>query len=294
MIEAGQGGRVLANGTDTATWNSTRPFVLELEAVPDKCMALDHWLVNGTRLAGGRLSLAIAGNTTVRAVFARAIYAVAITSNSSDAVAVVSVNKTSYTLPCVLFVNACSTIVVEPWETQELRPLNGTLSITVEGDTTLRLFFQLKAQPLHGVKIYVNGTLQEAKAWRDPFFESSGTIETTSDGWIHLSGNPLVLMIYVPWDYTRVVVKVRDVSPPPSEPDITHPIDICRYCEWGADPFAFGRSVRAGANATVVFNGCYTEPWNFAVRGRRFSEELPGVIEIDLHGEAWVRIEAYP
>jgi len=296
-IETSQGGRILVNGTETVTWNSTRPFVLILEAVPERCMALDYWLVNDTRLSGNRLNLTIAGNTTIKAFFTKATnYTVEITSNSSGAVAIVTVdNKAVYTLPVTLRVNACATITVKPWETQELRPLNGTLKVTVERDTVLKLFFQLKAQPLGSLPVYINGTLVEAKTWRDPFFESRGTIEVTSDGWIHLVGNPLVFYIYIPLNYTHVNVTVRDVAPPPTDPGLTIPIDVMRYCDWGTSPFAYGKVVPIHVKkVTIVFTGCYTQPWNTAEVGRRYSMELPGAIAIDLHGEAWIKIEARP
>lgn len=83
MIEAGQGGRVLANGTETAAWSSTKPFTLMLEAKPDECHVFDYWLVNGTRIDEGRLSLTIKGNTTVSAVFRRISYRLSVLSNAS-------------------------------------------------------------------------------------------------------------------------------------------------------------------------------------------------------------------
>jgi hypothetical protein len=82
-IEATQGGRVLANGTETATWTSTEPFTLTLEALPEKCHALDHWLVNSTRHPGESLTLTIAGNTTIKAVFQRLRYRLTVVSNAS-------------------------------------------------------------------------------------------------------------------------------------------------------------------------------------------------------------------
>ena len=82
-IEATQGGRVLANGTETATWSSTKPFTLVLEALPEKCYAFDHWLVNGTRHPGESLTLTIAGNTTIKAVFQRLRYKLSAASNAS-------------------------------------------------------------------------------------------------------------------------------------------------------------------------------------------------------------------
>jgi len=82
-IEASQGGRVLANGTATTAWSSTEPFTLTLEALPEKCHAFDHWLVNGTRHPGGSLTLTIAGNTTIKAVFQRLRYKLSAASNAS-------------------------------------------------------------------------------------------------------------------------------------------------------------------------------------------------------------------
>jgi hypothetical protein len=69
-IEISGEGRVLANGTETATWNSTRPFKLVLEAVPDRGYVLDHWQVNGSEAGAQlRLNITVAGNTTITAVF---------------------------------------------------------------------------------------------------------------------------------------------------------------------------------------------------------------------------------
>jgi len=82
-IEATQGGRVLANGRETTTWSSTKPFTLVLEALPEKCHAFDHWLVNGTRHPGESLTLTIAGNTTIKAVFQRLRYKLSAASNAS-------------------------------------------------------------------------------------------------------------------------------------------------------------------------------------------------------------------
>jgi hypothetical protein len=96
-IEAGQGGRVLANGTETAAWSSTRPFTLVLEAKPDECHAFDHWLVNGTRHPGETLTLTIAGNTTIKAVFQRLRYKLSAASNASWGL--LAVNGSSVQLP---------------------------------------------------------------------------------------------------------------------------------------------------------------------------------------------------
>ncbi|MEM0039389.1 MAG: hypothetical protein QXY20_02170 [Thermofilum sp.] len=82
-IEAGQGGRVIVNGTETAAWSSTGPFTLKLEAKPGECHVFDHWLVNGTRLEGEMLSLTIKGNTTIKAVYKRFSYRLSVVSNAS-------------------------------------------------------------------------------------------------------------------------------------------------------------------------------------------------------------------
>jgi hypothetical protein len=96
-IEAGQGGRVLANGTETAAWSSTKPFTLMLEAKPDECHVFDYWLVKGTRIDEGRLSLTIKGNTTVSAVFRRLSYRLSVLSNASWGL--LAVNGSSVQLP---------------------------------------------------------------------------------------------------------------------------------------------------------------------------------------------------
>ena len=84
-IQSGEGGSVLANGTATPVWSSTSPFSLRLEAVPKECYALDYWEVNGSRVGSGNLTLTIAGNTTIRAVFKRPIYTLSLDSNAVGA-----------------------------------------------------------------------------------------------------------------------------------------------------------------------------------------------------------------
>jgi hypothetical protein len=90
-INVGKGGRVLVNGSETVVWNSTKPFKLVLEAVPDKGYVLDHWQVNGSEAGATlRLNLTVAGNTTITAVFRR----VAFTARFLNVTVPVKVNVT--------------------------------------------------------------------------------------------------------------------------------------------------------------------------------------------------------
>jgi len=83
-IEVEGRGSVLANGTLLRSWNSTKPFALVLEAVPEKCWAFKGWLVNGTPYsAEPNATLLVKGNTTVKAVFERLRYRLTFASNAS-------------------------------------------------------------------------------------------------------------------------------------------------------------------------------------------------------------------
>jgi len=285
VVEAGGGGRVLVNGTEVAVWNSTSPFTLVLEAVPDKCMALDHWLVNGTaRLAGARLSLTIAGNTTVRAVFARPLYTVTIIANYTRASA--AVNGTTYSLPQSLVVPACVVLKIEPLETVSIEPINTTTTLTVLGDTAVILLYKLKTR--YDVWAYINGALQPVEVYEPWFVKNinNGTM-SIEDGWIHINGN-LFLLLYIPWNYTHVVIEGKYV---------TGSVIIYRICEWGTDPYAYGTSINF-LRHRIEFSGCQVvgmKPYECdRIGGRRDDFEKPGALILDIHGEVWLKIEAYP
>ena len=281
-IETSGGGRILANGTDTATWNSTRPFVLVLEAVPDMCMALDHWLINGTiKQTGTRLSLTIAGNTTISAVFARAkSYWVLVDTNSSWTSA--SINGTAYALPHELQVPACSVLVIVPRETEKTYPLNKTLTILVTGNMTVKLYYHVKLPPWTRFPVVVGGRVVQLEAKWNPKIPCRGVFEASQDGWVHMDGF-FLLFVQVPWNYTRVVVRARGVHG-----------NLCafRYCEWGEQPKAYGHCF--AYRSEVTFIGCRTTDEGSYILGKRYPDEPPGAIRIGLIGEAWVRIEAYP
>jgi hypothetical protein len=286
VVEAGEGGRVLVNGTEVAVWNSTKPFVLVLEAVPDRCMALDHWLVNGTaRLAGARLSLAVAGNTTVRAVFARPLYTVLVAANASYASA--SINGTAYALPQELQVPACSVLVIEPRETEKAAPLNTTVTILVTGNTTLKLHYRVKLPPWAKLPVVVAGTVVYFDVKEEPGLPAAGTAEVTPDGWIHLNGF-FDIIIYVPWNYTRVTVTAHSVR--------AEMLDVYRYCEKGSVPKMRSVQLKDEPGYTATFQGCQpvgalTAGW---AHGPWLDWNKPGALVIVLWGEAWIRITAYP
>jgi hypothetical protein len=104
-IEVEGRGSVLANGTSTLFWNSTKPFALRLEARPEECWAFRGWLVNGSfHSAEPNATLTVRGNTTVKAVFERLRYRLTFASNASWGLLVVngSVVETPYEVeaPC--------------------------------------------------------------------------------------------------------------------------------------------------------------------------------------------------
>jgi len=282
-IEASQGGRVLANGTETAAWNSSRPFTLLLKAAPDTCYAFDHWEVNGTEHGGPDLALAITGNTTITAVFYKPLYTVKINANLTGIAT--QINGENHTLPASISVPACSTVEVKPLETPLYKPLNNTLKITVSSDTNIMLYYRRKS--INSVLILINGKPQEVEVRQSPFIKNNGTIETTSDGWIHLQGKVIFIYVYIPWNLTNVTIEGNLIS---------GNITIWRYCDWGAKPFAYGDGITKSSK-TLKFIGCQPDrPPTFIVSGGfRYDYQLPGALVIDLEdGEVWLKIEAYP
>lgn len=140
-------GTVLANGTSTLTWNSTRPFLLTLEAKPEKCWLFKEWLVNGSRASSDSvLALTVAGNTTVAAVFEAPLYTVTIvpvfTPFYLKANASARVNGTLYALPAEVQASLCSILEIAPVAPRGWVALNGTLLVTVNGNANLSLFFE--------------------------------------------------------------------------------------------------------------------------------------------------------
>jgi len=140
-IEVEGRGSALANGTSKALWNSTKPFALRLEAVPEACWLFKGWLVNGTPYsAQPNATLLVKGNTTVKAVFERPVYAVSIIANARGAFA--RVNGTLYPLPVNASAPACSLLEVEPVAPKGWVALNESLRFTVNGSVTLHLAFE--------------------------------------------------------------------------------------------------------------------------------------------------------
>jgi hypothetical protein len=173
-IEADQGGRVIANSTETAAWNSSRPYTLKLEAKPEECHVFDHWLVNGTRIDGERLNLTIAGNTTVSAVFRRLSYRLSVVSNMSWGLIAVngSVAKLPFeeALPCGTIVRLA--LLSGSNETHSFTPIgflfNGSTTGTeaelrVQGNLSVVAVYKVETHVLYietnapGVKVLVDG-----------------------------------------------------------------------------------------------------------------------------------------
>jgi hypothetical protein len=140
-IEVEGRGSVSANGTSTLFWNSTKPFALRLEARPEACWAFKGWLVNGSlHSSQPNATLLVRGNTTVKAVFERPVYAVSIVANASGALA--RVNGTLLKLPVNASAPACSLLEVEPVAPRGWVALNESLRFTVNGSVTLHLAFE--------------------------------------------------------------------------------------------------------------------------------------------------------
>jgi hypothetical protein len=173
-IEASQGGRVLANGREATTWTSTEPFTLTLEALPEKCHAFDHWLVNGTRHPGESLTLTIAGNTTIKAVFQRLHYKLSAASNASWNLLAVNGSTASLPYEAELPCGSMVRLALLPGlnETHSLAPvgllLNGStagteLELLVQGDLSVVALYRAETHVLliesnaPGVKVLVDG-----------------------------------------------------------------------------------------------------------------------------------------
>jgi len=161
-IEVEGHGTILANGTSKTLWNLTKPFALKLEAKPEKCWAFKGWLVNGSLYSSQpNATLLVKGNTTVKAVFERPVYAVSIIANASGALA--RVNGTLYRLPVNVSAPACSLLEVEPLESELCRPLSSSASIAVEHPLKLVLYYARKAFAVELksvlVPVSVNGTI---------------------------------------------------------------------------------------------------------------------------------------
>jgi hypothetical protein len=230
-IETSGGGRILANGTDTATWNSTRPFVLVLEALPDKGYVLDHWLVNGTDAGGQlRLNLTVAGNTTATAVFKK----VSFTARFLNITVPVRVNVTGrvYTSDFALGFNNSLAVEVAPYGADDagcvpynkthkaclsgwLREPNETLwvrylRVNLTGDEEFRQLVKLvKANYTAAiVEVWVGNTTvktvaEPSKTMLVPF---SAEYEMVG-GWFHVRGDDWIFYVKMPpWRLLRVYV----------------------------------------------------------------------------------------
>jgi hypothetical protein len=174
-IQSGEGGSVLANGTATPIWSSTSPFSLRLEAVPKECYALDYWEVNGSRVGGGTLTLTIAGNTTIRAVFKRPIYTLSLDSNVDGAQIEVNgtIVKAPFTkeFPCGATVNVAMLPLSN--ETTSYTPSSflvnnenvssSELELHIHGNLTIQAIYRAETHVLYietnapGVKVLVDG-----------------------------------------------------------------------------------------------------------------------------------------
>lgn len=137
-----------------------------------------------------------------------------------------------------------------------------------------------------------NGTVTPVTMYATPLVKNNGTIEVTSDGWIHLKGTFVFLQVYVPWNLTHVTVEVRNA---------TQEVQVLRFCDWGMVPFAYG-DMLSNDRPKIYFNGCQctfpyrpeTSQCSIRFISGRYPDDEPGMVAISVHGEAWVRIRASP
>jgi hypothetical protein len=229
-IDVGKGGRVLVNGSETVVWNSTKPFKLELEAVPDRGYVLDHWQVNGSEAGATlRLNITVAGNTTITAVFRK----VSFTARFLNVTVPVKVNVTGkvYTGDFQLGFNNSLSIEVAPYNVDDAgcTPYNSTHKACLLGwlqDTKPLYVRYLRAdlaqdtnftQLIKFVKanysaavidIWIGNTTikttaEPSKIMLVPF---DATYETVN-GWFHIKGDDWVFYIKMPqWKKIKVYV----------------------------------------------------------------------------------------
>ena len=231
-VEAGEGGRVLVNGSEVSEWSSHKPFTLVLEAVPEKGYAFDHWEVNGSPIAGQLLlNLSVAGNTTVKAVFSRAVF----TAKFYNVVVPVRVNVTGLVYSgdfelgfnhsvaievaphgaddagCVLFNQthkACLTgWLREPGEELRVRYLYARLT---RDEVFRQLVKYVKAYyPPAVIEVIVGNTTvktvaEPSKTLIVPF---DATYEYVGDGWFHVKGDLFAFYVKMPpWRKLRIYV----------------------------------------------------------------------------------------
>ncbi|MEM2246063.1 MAG: hypothetical protein QXU91_06360, partial [Thermofilum sp.] len=133
-------GALLVNGSAQNLVNLTRPFTALVEAAPGRCSRLVELLVNGTPVESSRILLEVGGNTTVKAVFEKPVYTVAIEGDVEGAAA--RVNGTEHSLPATLAVKACEVLSINPVAPPRYYSPNGSLLVNVTGDLKLRLHFK--------------------------------------------------------------------------------------------------------------------------------------------------------
>jgi len=239
-IDAGKGGRVLANGTSTTTWNSTKPFKLVLEAVPDKGYVLDHWLVNGSEAGAQlRLNITIAGNTTISAVFRKTVFTARFLNVTVpvkvflNATVPVSLNATGriYTGDFQLGFNKTTSIFVAPYGADDAGcvPYNSThkacltdwlqdgvllygrflyTNLTRDTNFTQLVKFVKADQSVALIDIWVGNktiktTAEPSKIMVVPF---DATYEVVN-GWFHIKGDDWIFNIKMPpWKKIKVYV----------------------------------------------------------------------------------------
>lgn len=158
-IEKKGEGEVYVNGSTARIVIGEVPFRIMLEAKPAKYWKLSYWLIGDNREEGNPIMLTVWTNTTLTAVFEKAVCGFVLQANASGAKALV--NGTEVTLPYVGEFPCGSEILVKPIPLEGYKITNEIVIIPLEGNVTVNLFYEklCRVEVSSGElgTVYVNG-----------------------------------------------------------------------------------------------------------------------------------------
>lgn len=147
-------GEVLVNGSKPEYIGYPPPWTAYLEAKPKEKWKLAYWLVNKTKLTDNPLVLTVKGNTTVTAVFARAVCTLSLAGREG---VTVYLNDTAYVVPDKIEVPCNASVRLEP-EVLGLKPVR----VRVVGDVRYEVeAYVLVVEGNATHPVYINGTRHE-------------------------------------------------------------------------------------------------------------------------------------
>ena len=153
-IEVRGEGEVYVNNTRPEKVGYPPPWTAVLKARPAEKWKLAYWLVNGSKLEDNPLTIVVRGNTSVVAVFARAICTLSLVGREG---VTVYLNGTAYVVPREVEVPCNSTLLVKP-EVLGLKPVE----ISVVGDVKYEVeAYVLVVEGNSTHPIYINETEYE-------------------------------------------------------------------------------------------------------------------------------------